>query len=270
MTTKIIQGDCFEEMNKLNNPIYNLVKDFYYKYYCFRNTPHKWNKDYVETEYRGINMKFLLYKFPKQKAYNSKYLNENLIILHKEMSGYFQGRDLKEGDYVVDCGAYNGVFSIYASKIIGDKGKVICFEPDEFNAVILEKNLKLNNCKNCIIIKKGLSDKEGIVKFKSGGIGARISEEGDVEVKITTIDLELDKLNIPKERINFIKSDIEGAEIEMIDGANETLKSKPYIAIASYHIVKGEKTFKECERKLKSRGYEVKTGYPDHLTTYGL
>lgn len=257
-------------MKLRNNFIHNFLKDFYYKNIFFKNMPHVWKKDYVETIFEGIDMKFKLYSIEGMSYYVSKYLNENLLVLHKEIPGYFQGRDLKEGDFVIDGGAYNGVFSVYASKKIGSKGKVICFEPDEFNAKILEENLKLNGCENYIIIKKGLSDKEGVVKFKSGGIGATISEDGDVEIKTTTIDLELERLNIPKEKIKFIKMDIEGAEMDMIDGAEKTLSNLPYIAIASYHIVNGEMTFYECEKKLRKIGYKVKTDFEDHLTTYSI
>ena len=64
--------------------------------------------------------------------------------------------------------------------------------------------------------------------------------------------------------------DIEGSEIQALDGAKETLlKNNLNIAIASYHIVNGEKTCIALEKKLKSLGYETHTGYSQHLTTYG-
>lgn len=63
--------------------------------------------------------------------------------------------------------------------------------------------------------------------------------------------------------------DIEGAELETIDGMNELLsKGKPSLAIASYHVRDGEKTCYKVEEKLKKFGYHVKTAYPSHLITY--
>ncbi|MDP3986634.1 MAG: FkbM family methyltransferase [Nanoarchaeota archaeon] len=247
------------------------MKSFYYKHLFFRKVPHKWHKDYVETKYRGIKIKYLLYQTKGEGYSCPKFLNENLSTLHNEMGGYFYSRDIMEGDYVLDCGSYNGAFAVYACKKAGPSGFVICIEPDKENAKILEKNLQLNECKNFIIVQKGLWNKEDTLRFKSKGIGAKISSKGDVEIKTISIDLLLKKLKINIERINFIKMDIEGAEIKALEGAESLLsKSKPYIAIASYHILDGKKTFSKIEESLNKFGYKkVETVFPRHLTTIG-
>lgn len=255
-----------------NNLIYNFGKEIYYKYFYFKDISHKWKGDLVYTIYRKIPIKFILYENKNKDFYGSKYLNENLGTLHREIPGYLTLRDVQEGDVILDCGAYNGSFAVYACKKAGKNGKVICFEPDKRNVEILNKNLKLNNCKNYEIIQKGLWNKKTKLKFKSGGIGAMLSPEGDVIVNTTTIDSELKRLKIPLSKVNFIKMDIEGAEIKAIQGAKKLLsqKKKPYIAVASYHIVNGEKTYKEVEKKLKKFGYKtVKTVFPKHLCTIG-
>ena len=65
--------------------------------------------------------------------------------------------------------------------------------------------------------------------------------KGTQEIIVVKLDDELRKLGINK--IDVLKMDIEGAEIEAIQGSKETLKrSKVNVTIASYHIVDGKTT----------------------------
>ena len=54
--------------------------------------------------------------------------------------------------------------------------------------------------------------------------------------------------------------------LEKVEGILK--KSNVNLAIASYHIVDGEKTYMTIEKQLRDLGYEVKTEFPTHLTTY--
>ena len=77
-------------------------------------------------------------------------------------------------------------------------------------------------------------------------------------------------MKIKHKDVSFIKSDIEGAEIEALKGMKSVLKNgSPQLAIASYHLRDGKKTCFFVEEFLKEFGYETKTGHPIHLTTYG-
>ena len=82
-------------------------------------------------------------------------------------------------------------------------------------------------------------------------------------VRVSTKGLKIAKVDV-------IKMDIEGAEIEAIQGAEETLKRNyAYVAIASYHIVNGKTTSIFLENYLSKIGYKAKSDFPKHLTTYG-
>jgi hypothetical protein len=62
--------------------------------------------------------------------------------------------------------------------------------------------------------------------------------------------------------------DIEGAEIQAIQGARQLIEQgSAFWSVASYHIVDGEPTTGFIERYFSERGYAVKTDYPQHLTT---
>jgi len=65
--------------------------------------------------------------------------------------------------------------------------------------------------------------------------------------------------------------DIEGAEIEALLGSKKTLiENNLNLAIASYHLINGEKTAKKVERFLRKISYTAFTNYPKHLTTYAF
>jgi FkbM family methyltransferase len=186
------------------------------------------------------------------------------------VKGYEMYCHLKEGDVVVDAGAYPGDYAVFASRKIGRKGKIICFEPDARNRAILKKNMENEGLNNFIIVPKGLWDKNTKLKMKiSDGLHTELSRtEGTQDIEVVNLDDELKKIGIKK--IDVLKMDIEGAEIEAIQGAVKTLKNNSVkIIIASYHIVNGETTSHFMEKFLGKIGYKTITYYPKHLTTYG-
>jgi FkbM family methyltransferase len=204
---------------------------------------------------------------------------ENRLALG-EITGYLLKHKLERGDVVVDAGAYEGVFSVLASRLVGPEGGVIAFEPDSQNRRRLESNLRSNRCKNVTVVAKGLWSGEDLMSFcESGGDFSCISSDdldtpvnadwnANTAVEVTSLDAELEHLGL--DRIDFLKADVEGAEIEMLKGARRTLEgSDARAAIASYHIVDGRMSCYRVEDALKAFGYEVETNFPHHPTTYG-
>lgn len=197
------------------------------------------------------------------------------------LKGYELYRKLKKGDVVIDAGAFTGDYTIFAAKKVGSTGKIIAFEPDEKNRKILERNILHENLNNVIIIPKGLWNKNTILNFRSfDGLHSNLTttinqgdqgNQGNVSIAVVKLDDELKKIGVKK--IDVIKMDIEGAEIEAIQGCIKTLKKyNPFVIIASYHIVNGKETCIFLESFLKSKklglGFNVKSDFPKHLTTY--
>lgn len=197
----------------------------------------------------------------------------NVSAVHElgnENIGYLHEYKLKNRDVVVDIGAFDGAFTVHASKIVGPNGHVLAFEPDEKNYDTLLENIKLNGLKNVIPIKKGLYSSEKKVRFdNAGNESSQIIDSGGIEISVTTLDKELKRLDISK--INLLKMDIEGAEIEALKGCKQCLTDNDdvHVAIASYHIVDGEMTANRIEEQLRELGYNAWTTFPSHLTTYG-
>ncbi len=187
---------------------------------------------------------------------------------YEEMKGYLRNYALKKGDVVIDCGAYVGYFTVLASKLIGETGQVIAIEPDFFNRRILRKNIKANNLNNVTIIDRGLGNIESIIGWSVGGIISQAGKSQIFKVKTTTLNILYQKLHL--KTIDFIKMDIEGAEINALNGADDLLKHAHNLAIASYHVIDGKKTCFEAEKILRVNGFKTETKRSaGQLVTFG-
>ena len=224
----------------------------------------------------------------EKNSFSIKYNNKSYIISFNGITlklitkhaedvfnlGYLDKYRIKEGDVVVDGGAFVGAFAIYAAKIVGESGKVIAFEPDKDNYNTLLKNININKLTNVIPLNKGLWSKSTTLRFRSSnGENSSLFFKADqscdiIDVEVVSLDDELSALKIRK--LDFIKMDIEGAEIEAIRGAERLLASNNVnLAIASYHIVDGAPTHFKLRELLSSMDYYSEIGFPTHLTVYG-
>jgi len=153
--------------------------------------------------------------------------------------GYTDGKfdvTIKQGDVVIDAGAWIGDFSAYVAL----KGaQCYAFEPLKDNYDILLKTVQLNNSQ-IIPVQKGLGSSEGNINISVNGAGSSYIMEGDGDsgeetISITTLDKFVEENNLKK--IDFIKADIEGAERDMLKGATHVLKTfAPKLAICTYHF----------------------------------
>lgn len=172
------------------------------------------------------------------------------FLVNRKKSFEYQTMELfasliKPGDVILDIGANTGLYSIFYSKLVGDKGKVFAFEPDTKTYKALLNNLKLNNCTNVITHNFALSNKESKIEMVSEDTNDANLKTGDAfrYIKEITDDsssstnntikaFRLDDLDLIKkeEKINFMKVDVEGAELLVFEGGKETIQNhKPKI-----------------------------------------
>lgn len=130
-----------------------------------------------------------------------------------------------------DCGACVGDTAIwYANKV----ERVVAFEPDPDNVIKLQKNLKRNNIENVFIVAKGVAATSGEMRFDLGqGDSSKAQDSGTTIISVCSID---DYAQLHQEAPTIIKMDIEGAEIDALKGAKNTIiLNKPKLAICIYH-----------------------------------
>lgn len=141
--------------------------------------------------------------------------------------------NLSDREVFVDCGAYTGdTAEIFMRNTNNKYAHYYAFEPDGEHFKEAEKFLM--NKQNTTLTKKGLFSTETILNFKDGYTScSKICDTGEAVVKVTSIDKYFsDKPHIP----TFIKMDIEGAELEALEGAEFIIrKHKPKLAICVYH-----------------------------------
>lgn len=206
-------------------------------------------------------------KYGNPQKMNKLIKHRNFSSLYSRLSDQFiediyEMKFLKKGNVVIDAGAGYGVQTIVASKKVRNNGRVIAIEPSEDNLLCLNKNIELNKLKNVTVIQKGLWSKKDKLKFylkPSPESHSLVTRKNDV---IKTIEIEVDTLdNILKDlkidKVDFIKMDIEGAEIKALKGMKETLRSNNIkMSIASYHIVDGQPTYKTIIPMMKKIGFD--------------
>lgn len=150
----------------------------------------------------------------------------------------------RKGTAFVDCGCYNcGDCYTFAGWSKGQYSKIFAFEPDPANVENCKQNILKHPIPNFTLIPMGVSDTSKVVAFGSdGGVTSHIvSHEpiaatagivvNQISMQTTTIDE-----TVGLETIGFIKMDIEGAEFEALQGAQNTIvRDKPLLAICTYH-----------------------------------
>jgi len=132
--------------------------------------------------------------------------------------------DPKEGEYFLDAGGYVGWYSIQAGRAVGNSGRVVTLEPDAANRKQLERNLALNKLNNVQIFPLAIWSHSGNVGWLQGEepVWHKVGAGGELTQESISIDALVDMLRLS--RLDWIKLDIEGGEVEALRGAVRTLR----------------------------------------------
>jgi FkbM family methyltransferase len=207
-------------------------------------------KEEIMFAFRPIFLEIFLFSI----FFNDNYSRPLVERLEKDMFygpyGYTDGDfdvTVQKDDIVIDAGAWIGDFSAYAAA----KGAAVyAFEPTVSIFPELERTAEFNSKDikwgggGIIPINKGLGDFDGKMEFfvekGTSGMGNTVIKDSAVftnieRINITTLDKFVHEQNL--RGIDFIKSDIEGAERDMLKGAYNVLKEfAPKLALCTYHL----------------------------------
>ncbi|MDR0677793.1 MAG: FkbM family methyltransferase [Holosporaceae bacterium] len=146
------------------------------------------------------------------------------------------------GDTVIDAGGCYGDTALVFANMVGCHGVVYSFEMNKSNIQVFEKNCQ-NNRKLSKIVKiidkplYSIKDIEFFVNEKRAGSTIYKDDRNLVDsysVRSLTIDDFMKDYEV--EKLNFIKMDIEGSELEALKGASDSIKKyKPQMALSVYH-----------------------------------
>jgi FkbM family methyltransferase len=233
--------------------------------------------DFADFLYKAVKFfrpgcKLLKFKVPK---YNYEFYcrinKDDFIVMTRHEDVIIEHFRPKEGDVVVDVGAHIGRYTIIASKQVGPNGKVIAIEADPSNFEMLNHNIELNRLANVTTLNYAAFSKEAKIKLylpagdiftkyntiMSNWVWVRPEEDKFVEVNGNTLDNLLQQIGI--RQVNWIKIDVEGAEFEVLKGANNLLlNNKDIVLLVEVHGSPNDYGWKVEEFK---RSYNLKTEF---------
>ena len=144
---------------------------------------------------------------------------------------FLRGFTPTAGDIAIDGGAYDGATALEFARC---GAKVFAFEMDAANYKNCVARLERFSGYDIALENLGLSDKESVENYSAGGTGSRKNSDGELTAKFIDLDTYVAKKNLP--RVDYIKLDIEGAELDMLHGAVKTItRCKPKMAVSAYH-----------------------------------
>jgi len=163
-------------------------------------------------------------------------------------------KNIKKGEIMFDIGANVGFYTLLASILVGEGGKVFAFEPVPRNLQYLHKHMQMNRIGNVSVFEEAISDSAGVVSFEEDSYHSlgHFSQKGSLKVKTVSLDELVLQGRVPVP--DCVKIDVEGAEMLVLSGGKELFtKKKPLIFLATH----GQDLHDECCRLLKTWGYRI-------------
>jgi len=192
---------------------------------------------------------------PQEKKMPPRYISE----IYSEYCS--PGFEVEKGDTVLDVGAWVGGFSVPAAF---RAERVVAVEPHPLNLIYLRRNVA--GLGNVEVVEEALWRKKGRMRLFLGpsslqhsliaGKGAHLAEAKSwVWVRTETLDGLVSRLGL--RRVDFLKMDVEGAEVEILRRGKRTLGITRKIAVAAYHSWRGEQTWPRVREMLEGAGFST-------------
>jgi FkbM family methyltransferase len=166
---------------------------------------------------------------------------------------------VRPGGIMYDIGANVGYFTLVGAQLVGAEGQVHAFEPVPATAKVLRGNVEMNELRQVIVHEVGVSDRNGQARFEVGHESVRAresqgtqrrSERGLIDVELVALDEMVAAKAVPPP--DFVKMDIEGAEVSALRGMSAIIRHHKPIFLVEVHG-----TQSAVVEMLRSAGYVV-------------
>lgn len=185
---------------------------------------------------------------------------------------------VKPGMVFLDIGTHVGQYTLLASKLVGPEGAIHSFEPDPDTFAHLALNVSMNNMQNVHPVQAAVSDEDGWADFYlsssdymgTNSLRAPSYHSGEV-CKVRTISLSNYVAENNIDKIDVMKLDVEGAEIDILHSSLDILTTMKPLLIVEFNKV-ADMRFDHSSHNLKSLltslGYEILRIDSDGLRPY--
>lgn len=136
---------------------------------------------------------------------------------------YFATTLIKPSMTIYDIGANAGFYTLIFSRLVGDSGRVVSFEPDAGNMNLCRQYVTLNSLKNVTLVQSAISLSRGIFGFSTNG-GATCRLEDSSAYMMPTLSLDDCVFNENFPLPDVVKMDIEGGEVMALKGAKKLIE----------------------------------------------
>jgi FkbM family methyltransferase len=196
-------------------------------------------------------------RFPPKwsRYYEAEYEPETFDFFHEH---------LKQGDTVLDIGGHIGLFAVTTAKLVGPAGRVFTFEPTPFTRGVLQEVVDLNEVNEIVEVRgEAVSSKRGETVFFDTGeevsnanslVRSELSKR-EIPITLISVDEFVRERNL---KVDCIKIDVEGAELDVLIGAKETFLTQRPVTRLGLHpefIVKNGQSLEEIWNRVS--GYNM-------------
>ncbi|MFN0277454.1 MAG: FkbM family methyltransferase [Pyrinomonadaceae bacterium] len=181
---------------------------------------------------RRIGGEYIRFPARWSRYYESEYEPETFRFFRE---------NLKKGYTVLDIGGHIGLFAVATAQLVGKQGKVFSFEPTPFTRSVLEQVVALNDCSEIVEVRgEAVSSRRGETVFFDTGdsisnANSLVKTErskSEIPVKLISVDEFARERNL---KVDCLKIDVEGAELDVLVGARETFLTQRPVARLGLH-----------------------------------
>jgi FkbM family methyltransferase len=232
-----------------------------------------WKKIRVALRFHGKGT-FPNFPIPVRLPFGAWWLAWNDVVGKAVLKGSFDkaecdflARFLQPGMTVLDVGAHHGYYALLASRRVGNSGRVFAFEPSPRERRKLGWHLRWNRCSNVEMIGAAVGTRAGQAElFVAGG-----RETGCNSLRLPTVRGTPKKVSVPVdtlddflsrrgvEHVDFLKLDVEGAELSALRGAQNLFSRWPrpvvLVEVSDLRTAAWGYAASDILKRLSDRGY---------------
>lgn len=219
------------------------------------------NNPYQQVNINWASLKYLKH-LPSDKVHSHNLLKHQTFFyggiefLHGVKEIFLDGvyyQHLPENAYILDCGAHIGLSVIYL-KSICPSANIVCFEPDNKNYELLQKNIASHHLKNVDARNEAVWNANTSLQFiQEGNMGSKIGESS----KSNTITVKACRLkDFLNKKVDFLKLDIEGAEYKVLKDVTQNLADVDKMFIEYHGTFEQNKELLEILELVANAGFK--------------